>query len=217
MKVCKKCTISKEEQDFYKGRHECKKCTYARTRKWNAENPERHKANQAKSRDRNKEKINERQKEWLKNNPEKRKEVTRKYRESNRELCRKRSLECYYKNKEKYRDWREKNNDKVREYRKKWVERNKEFAVECNRQRKREYRKKHPEKIRAQKKLNYHVTKGNIKRPEKCQVCDETCKPEAHHSDYSKALEVIWVCNRCHNTIHIEQRRQLRRKEKQNA
>jgi hypothetical protein len=38
-------------------------------------------------------------------------------------------------------------------------------------------------------------------KPEPCYLCGEK-KVHAHHPDYSKPLEVFWLCQRCHTKIH---------------
>ena len=46
------------------------------------------------------------------------------------------------------------------------------------------------------------IRRGRLVRPGICSVCRETCKPEAHHDDYSKPLEVRWLCRPCHCRHH---------------
>ena len=36
---------------------------------------------------------------------------------------------------------------------------------------------------------------------EDCAVCGDT-ETEAHHEDYSKPLDVIWLCSSCHKQVH---------------
>lgn len=57
-----------------------------------------------------------------------------------------------------------------------------------------------PEKKSARLALRYAVSKGIIKR-KPCEVCGNV-KSEAHHDDYSKPLDVMWVCRKHHADIH---------------
>jgi len=47
------------------------------------------------------------------------------------------------------------------------------------------------------------IRSGRIKRLQYCQVCGRVCKTEAHHNDYSKPYDVIWLCSSCHSQYHI--------------
>lgn len=40
-----------------------------------------------------------------------------------------------------------------------------------------------------------------------CAVCGTTTRVDAHHEDYSKPLEVTWLCRRHHIDLHTERRR----------
>jgi hypothetical protein len=42
------------------------------------------------------------------------------------------------------------------------------------------------------------IQKGKLIRPNACSECAKACKPQGHHEDYSKPLEVIWLCVTCH-------------------
>ena len=64
-----------------------------------------------------------------------------------------------------------------------------------------EYRKKYPEKVKAQQTLNRAVKAGKIKK-QPCYKCKETYRIQAHHPDYSKPLDVIWVCTLHHKPLH---------------
>ena len=65
-----------------------------------------------------------------------------------------------------------------------------------------------PEKIKAQNALNYAVSRGTI-TPEPCEQCgdfpflhDGRRGVHAHHDDYSKPLDVRWLCVSCHGKEH---------------
>jgi hypothetical protein len=46
---------------------------------------------------------------------------------------------------------------------------------------------------------NQALTKGLIKKPRRCSRCKRPHpRLEKHHRDYSKPLEIIWVCPPCH-------------------
>lgn len=49
---------------------------------------------------------------------------------------------------------------------------------------------------------NRAVNKGVLPRPTVCTECGEKKKITAHHPDYSKPLEVEWLCYECHGKRH---------------
>lgn len=61
----------------------------------------------------------------------------------------------------------------------------------------------HREKIYARLKLRYHIKKGYIIKPKKCEKCNLEKKLHGHHEDYNKPLEVMWLCTRCHADRHL--------------
>ena len=62
------------------------------------------------------------------------------------------------------------------------------------------YRKKFPLKMSAVGKVWKALEKGRlIKQP--CQICNAP-KADAHHSDYGKALDVMWLCSKHHRAWH---------------
>ena len=59
---------------------------------------------------------------------------------------------------------------------------------------------KYPEKWAARRKVTYALSvKKLIKLP--CEKCGDL-KSFAHHVDYSKPLEVIWLCQKHHREAH---------------
>ena len=70
------------------------------------------------------------------------------------------------------------------------------------RQQSAEWRANNLEKSKAHAAVQYAVRKGTLVAPERCQHCDGACKLESHHEDYSKPLEVLWLCHACHMRRH---------------
>lgn len=64
-----------------------------------------------------------------------------------------------------------------------------------------DYRKSFPERIRAMNLLNNALRSGKLKRC-KCRDCDKI-NTQGHHPDYSKPLNVIWLCPSHHKLEHL--------------
>ena len=62
------------------------------------------------------------------------------------------------------------------------------------------YNKKYPERYKAVHQLNRAIRTGKLER-KPCIVC-ENPKSQGHHQDYSKPLEVIWLCAKHHKAVH---------------
>src|ERR1700677_3601260 len=56
------------------------------------------------------------------------------------------------------------------------------------------------QKKAARTKAGYAVKKG-ILVPKPCEKCGNQ-KAHKHHADYSKPLDVIWLCAACHKRAH---------------
>lgn len=54
------------------------------------------------------------------------------------------------------------------------------------------------QKTIAREILNRAVKSGKIAKPERCESCGKIKKLTAHHPDYSRPLEVVWLCYECH-------------------
>jgi hypothetical protein len=62
------------------------------------------------------------------------------------------------------------------------------------------YRAANKEKTYARNKLAYEIKLGKIEK-QPCQVCGNE-KVEAHHTDYSEPLKVMWLCFKHHMAEH---------------
>jgi len=99
------------------------------------------------------------------------------------------------------RENRAKNLDRVAEYERDRATRPERKKVQLAYQRR--YREINREKIRAQRKVAYYVRTGQMtQRP--CEVCGSTTNIHAHHDDYSRPLDVTWLCAKHHKERHDE-------------
>jgi len=125
---------------------------------------------------------------------EKKRESRTKYRENNRERIREQDREAYSKDPDKFRA-------KARVSQKKYFQTNK--GKEKYKQQSLILRKKYPEKARARSLLSNAICDGKIIRPLKCSLCGfDKGIIEAHHPDYLRPLDVVWVCKSCHFMVH---------------
>lgn len=76
-----------------------------------------------------------------------------------------------------------------------------ESGKESNRRNTRNQRRLCPEKTKARRILNKAIRDGRIIRPSNCESCFKKRFVQAHHEDYSKPLDVDWLCNKCHNEL----------------
>jgi uncharacterized LabA/DUF88 family protein len=65
------------------------------------------------------------------------------------------------------------------------------------------WRKNNKEKIKVSQRVRYAIKKGLITKPLQCSICGRESRIHAHHEDYEKPLDVIWVCASCHKKIHL--------------
>lgn len=73
------------------------------------------------------------------------------------------------------------------------------------------WRIKNMEKWKAHKLVYANMRNGNIKRLP-CIICGNE-KSEAHHEDYSKPLEIMWMCKKHHTEHHVNSRKALQNKD----
>ena len=90
------------------------------------------------------------------------------------------------------------------------------ICLECRR----DYKKRNREKLlisqRARRKDNddyrmkhsahnavlTEIRAGRMTRPDKCSRCGAKGTVEAHHQDYDKPIDIVWLCVQCHAKEH---------------
>lgn len=68
---------------------------------------------------------------------------------------------------------------------------------------------KNPSRTRANKVIEAALAAGIITNPGICFGCgcdDAEHRIEAHHHDYSKPLDVVWLCTPCHRQMDAQRR-----------
>jgi ribosomal protein S27AE len=58
---------------------------------------------------------------------------------------------------------------------------------------------RYPERVEARNAVSYAIRRGKLKR-KPCVVCGSE-KVQAHHEDYLKQLEVVWLCRKHHRRL----------------
>ena len=127
------------------------------------------------------------QRKWARNNPNYRK----KYYEENKEKIDKRNKKWRLENPKKVKKWRLNNPEKIE----KWTKENPEKFKECLKK----YRRNNPEKEKAQRLANKYI---KIPKNQLCEICKKKLTKDKHHPNYSKPLEVIFLCRKCHKELH---------------
>lgn len=95
------------------------------------------------------------------------------------------------------RKWREKNREYVFKKKRIYAKKNKESYREYRRK----WRLQNSNAVKAHYLFNKFLKSSKMSRPEKCCKCGKRCKPLAHHPDYSRPMDVVWLCNYCHGDI----------------
>ncbi len=94
------------------------------------------------------------------------------------------------------RNWRNKNKTRLKKYIKNYYLLNKsKFSVYVSR-----YNLKNKEKDMCHRRVSTSIRQGKLKS-QPCEVCGNK-KADAHHEDYSKPLDIKWVCRLHHMQIH---------------
>lgn len=142
----------------------------------------------------NREKYNEYLRQWQKEDREKNPE---KYRQQERE---------YYHNNKKRKEgvirhakiWRKNNPEKAAEIGRNWSRRNPEKKQKI----KRDHCNRFPERYKARTKISNYIREKKIAHPSTLKCSCGKQAAEYHHEDYSKPLDVIPLCKKCHTKRH---------------
>jgi len=82
------------------------------------------------------------------------------------------------------------------EYQKAWHKKNPSYRTE----RSKTWLSRNPERRKVRDAVKYALRTGKLQKLP-CGVCGEL-EVEGHHSDYSRPLDVIWLCKEHHREIH---------------
>lgn len=105
------------------------------------------------------------------------------------------------------RQYNRQNRDVLNAAHKRYEERNPDYVRRQRKKRKLNQQERYPEKVAARKALTTAVELGRVAKPDICERCGGKFLPteiHGHHRDYSKPLEVEWLCVDCHTHLHRE-------------
>lgn len=63
-------------------------------------------------------------------------------------------------------------------------------------------RERNPEAYKARTAVSNAVRDKRLVKPSICSNCNQEKRLAGHHEDYSKPLDVIWLCYQCHARHH---------------
>jgi len=133
----------------------------------------------------NKENIKVKDKVYREANKKQISEKNKTYRDSNKEMFRERHAAAYQANRE----------ERKARLKAQYIKHIDHYKLKAK-----EWRENNRHKKNAQSVLQTAVKTGKVLR-EPCVVCGEI-KVEGHHFDYTKPLEVIWLCRLHHKRLH---------------
>ena|SRR3990167_2989851 len=84
--------------------------------------------------------------------------------------------------------------ERIREVHRKWREKNREHFNELMLKNKKKYELKWKARSLAWNKIKIPLNTL-------CSICHKNYAKERHHPDYSKPLDVLFVCKKCHERI----------------
>ncbi|USL89278.1 homing endonuclease [Bacillus phage vB_BceH_LY2] len=137
---------------------------------------------------------------------ERKRKVKREYYLKNEEYIKEKQREYRVNNRDKryeyQKEWQRKNKDKLAQYQKKYFESDK--GIQKRREATNRYRFKPENKIKEEARMlvKKAISEGELVRPDYCSKCGVEAYVECHHKDYTKPLEVDWLCKPCHEEEH---------------
>lgn len=112
------------------------------------------------------------------------------------QMCNNRSYVCKPCRSRRSVDYAKRNRDKKRASNNAYSARNSDKRAAKTKA----YRERYPEKRAAHQAVQTALRNGNLTR-HPCSVCSAV-EAHAHHDDYSKPLDVIWLCHAHHMERH---------------
>lgn len=64
------------------------------------------------------------------------------------------------------------------------------------------WRIRNKEKCAAHQSVSRALKNGKMLKADKCALCGKGEKLNAHHNDYTKPLDITWLCIPCHKKVH---------------
>lgn len=194
MKECRWCKVVKLEDQFPKRSSNldglyswCKQCCSEKQKNRPKKSKEKQRIQNLEYKEKNKESLLKKANEYYYKNRDSQLKKRKEYRNKNKKkisireaLKRISDEDRFEKNRQRHQEWSKVNRERLNEYQRKWYQRNKE-------------------KRKAHVILHRAINSGKIIRPKNCSQCSKECKVDGHHEDYSKPLEVIWICRACHS------------------
>lgn len=65
------------------------------------------------------------------------------------------------------------------------------------------WQKNHRRECNVRRMVWQAVKDGKLERPLRCSCCGRKARISAHHDDYDKPFEILWVCSSCHKKIDL--------------
>lgn len=94
--------------------------------------------------------------------------------------------------------WYRTNKERKLETARQWYIRNRSRKLAtCN-----QWHAKHPNAKKAHYAINDAITAGKLKR-KACEICGSK-NAHAHHPNYNKPFDVLWLCKSHHSLLHAE-------------